>query len=442
MSSKFTIAQIDPKTIQKNLQHEAIIYPKGLSMRQNFDHGLFQSQNIKPGQSTTISLKFNSKSPELDKGWFVDVDVSTTDALNHPTFFNDVYSFIQSVEFEPNGSKETIKYINPNFINLLRSDALKCYGDRINEKRAESDINYSNLTGVQVTNAQAVTFTLNLFDIFPFLKDQVMEGLINEGKLTIGFAYEPTDTRTAGLICQSNTASNAYTTANIRFDNITFRREYDIIVDPRSFFRPPLSNVIIPIPFFTEHVISSISWNTVGTDKQKISLQDIFKHGYIQKIISFVSNNVTTYNHADAQKKFSGHNYIKYKLFEQDGDRNELSFLSTVKNSTPKLRKYEIDRQNEVYGVDLPIEVYTNTTDLNKYILNMSDVYFNHLTNNDKTFDSVINYDPSRKYMNLELECAGAVSANCDLYIIAMSYDLYRFGEMGGRKNQLIKVNV
>lgn len=437
MSTKYMLANAQKNKnnqIVTTPQHEGIFYLPTPSLRQYFDQGNFTPILVRPGNKCSLDTQFNSKDFELDRQWLIRFDMETSDSTNHLTLYNDAYSLIDLVELEINGGSEKLIYDKVYQIALQRSDTLKEYAEHLTEKRAESDYEYATIAGVQVTDTLSKSFNFNLFDLFPSLRGHVMKGYINNLKINIRFVSAPDNAKDACLIGKSNTTSNAYTKSTISFNNIKLVRVFDIIRDNTVYSRPAPSARILQ-PYYEEHVIESQNMNTVG-NQLKFKVQDHFKRKKTQGLYVWFSVNASAYNASTAQKNYSGFNYIKWRLAETTGDRKEVSFLSSVDDSSARLRNFEIWQQRAKYGEDLPLEVYTDSTNLNKYILFCTFIPFNVIENTEQIYDTVTMLDTSNAHYEVTLECATAVGADVDVHVVAMSYEEYMFNNSG----QLVKL--
>ena len=425
------------ETIAKSFDFKGVLPISGLSMQQNYLHADFSPISVTPGDQATVDVKFDSKYIELDKEWYVYFTMATSDATNHLTLFNDCYTLIDDVELTINGSTEKWRYKENWMIEMQRANDLKeNIKDRsLDEHRSKSDIDYAAYTGIEVTNAAVQPFYFSLFAMFPRLRNQVMRGIINDVKLRVRFAPGATSAANACRIGQSNTTSNAYAKSSVTFSSLKFLRIYDIIQDNRTFMRPMLKDVILPMPRYERYLIENQSWNSAGSDYVQFNIQDQFKNPMLQRIHVFVRDIGVAYNDANAQKKFSGWDYIAWKLAEQNGDRNEIDFTSSntdflnITERKRALRNYEIEYQLNSFGEHLPS--YSGTHGANNYLLCNTVIPMNSIKIHEQVYDVVSNINPNTKNMTLRLECNTAVSAACDIEIIAEYYDMYRINEQG-----------
>lgn len=399
MSTKFLLANYKDKApVPRSLQHEAIFPVAGTSMRQEYIHTLFDQTSVKPGGKTSAEIKFNSKEVELDRHQLIRFQMNTSDGTNHATMYKDAFTLIDQITVEYNDSREKLEYKQNNHILAARSIHLKEYGDEIMEHLANTNVTFNSLAGVQVTNAASKNFYIDLFDIFPYLKDQIHQGFVNSLKVTIRFTTPATDAENTALICVSNTTSNPYTASVITFTNIEFIRVYDIVQDAKTYIRPTLDSVRLMVPKFTTKVYDNIAWSTVTTDKKVFKLSDIAKEERIAGILAYVRDVGASpaYNDANAGKMYSGHNYITWSLRQLDGDKKTLSFLTDQTEWQRRLRAYEIETQYNEYGKKLPIAVHANSDDLNKYYLVQTWIPFQNIELSDNSYDVIPSVDSTK----------------------------------------------
>ena len=442
MSTKFLLAKQQKKANPlRTLQHDALIPVRGVSHRMEYVHASFDQSSVKPGGKCSVEIKFNSKEIELDRAQLIRFQMNTSDGTNHATMMKDAYTLIDQISVEYNNSREKLEYVTNTDILCARSFTLKEYGDEIMEHLASTNVNFNSLAGVQVTNAASQNFYINIFDLFPHLKDQVHQGFINEMKVSIRFTPAATDAANTGHICVSNTAANPYTTASVSFTNIEFIRAYDIIQDQDSFFRPALDSVRLVVPKFTTETYDGIAWNVVGTNKVSFKISDLAKETNVVGVLAYVRDVGASpaYNDANAGKMYSGHNYITWSLKQLTGDKKTLSFLTDTTEWKRRLRNYEIETQyNEYAGKKLPISVHANTDDLNKYYLVQTWIPLQNIMIESGAYDVLSGVNTSTvDDWEVTFQCAGAVDAVSDLVVQIVHNDVYAFDKM----RQLNKLN-
>lgn len=431
MSTKFMFAnaQAQKKAISRTMTHESLFFPNGRSLHQEIDQSLFTpATSVKPGQRTEVVQRLaNQRDIELDREWYIRFLADTSDGTNLATFVSDAYTLIDQLTVEINNSKDKWTYDKLQDFRQARSINLKRHGKDILEKMASSQVNFNSLSGVQLTTS-GVYFYFAIFDIFPQLRDQVINGLVNDIKITVRFTAPGTDAPSTGVICLSSTTSNPYTTSSIVFNDITFVRIFEIVKDASSFIRPSLKDVIMPqYCWEAGKPFEGISWTNVGTDQQTFKLSDVAKRSNIQCVKAFVRRAITAYNDASCGMQYSGHSYIKWRLRELDGDRKEISFLANTFESTRRLRAFEIERQFKQYGRYLPLAVHADSDNLNKYYLQMTEIPFNNFEISDGTEDYFTTLDSAKNDYEITLQCAGSVGASCDLVVMVEYVKFYRW---------------
>lgn len=431
MSTKFMFAnaQNAKKQILRTMTHESVFFPNGRSLHQEINQSLFSpATNLKPGQKTEVTQKLSSQRDiELDREWYIRFNMDTTDGTNLATLVSDCYTLIDQLTIEINNSKDKFVYDKLQDFRQARSMTLKRHGKDIYEYMAESQVNFNSLAGVQVTTG-SVNFYYRIFDIFPQLRDQVINGLVNDVKITIRFTPEGTNAPSTGVICQSSTTSNPYSSASIVFSDVAFVRVFEIVKDPSTFIRPSLKDVIMPqYCYEAGKPFEGISWTNVGTDAQTFKLSDVAKRANIQAVNAYVRKVISAYNDASCGMQYSGVNYIKWRLRELDGDRKELSFLADTNDSTRRLRAFEIERQRRQYGVPLPLAVHADSDNLNKYYLNMTEIPFNNMEITNGTEDFFTSLDSSKNDYEITLQCSGSVGASCDLIVMVQYVKFFKW---------------
>jgi hypothetical protein len=283
-------------------------------------------------------------------------------------------SCLNYLEVEVNNSPDKLTIKNRDEFDYYLSEYIKTYQNSnctpaqlLADWRREVD----TYVGTQVTNVATRRFYVPLHIFLPFLHNVVVNsGLSSQIKLTVYYANPVTDANSHALIAKSNTTSSAYNTCT--FNNIYYMRRYRIVRDLKSTLIPKLSNVRLLQPAFERKTYSQ-AWNS-GATPISFKVSDITKRPYLQKLIVFVTKNVTAYNDAAAGLKYSGFNYIKHKKVRLNTGNNEtLDYISTD-DSDHQLRAHEIKMHRRTYGNDLPVSCYTAGDALTTTFLNMTEI--------------------------------------------------------------------
>lgn len=428
------------QTVPRDMQHNPIFQTSRPNpLQQDFRNNPFvPSFDVKPGTVPICDVNFESSDLIEEQFQHIKFDVSTLDAVNHPTFPNDALSVIGSINFELNGGNDRLIWESNDAIHMLFKDwILENTGFNIPVAMFLRQWRRELFTylGVTVTDASPQTMYLPLAPFMPFLKDIPINGLLNAMRIRLGFRVVPTDAKDACLIARSNTTSAAYN-SSIRFNNISFCRQYRIVRDRRTVLIPDLKTVLMPIPQFDISPFD-MSWNVVGTDRKEIKLSELSRRKDIHHVDAYVRKNETAYNAASAGMKYSGAQFITYKIRELFGERRELDFTSTVADNAKKLQAHEIDTYVKRWGVYPASELIDQSiNNLAKYYVPMTSVYFDDIKI-EKGHNEVINTlnSDDNDYL-LTFECAGAVGADCELVIVVYYYDKYMWNG-----NQLKKLS-
>lgn len=413
------------KTVKRTLNQKALVPTKAGSFRQEVMMSQFKHQDRKTGGKSDVEIDFTQTFDlELEKAWLIRLKTLTSDTTNHPTFMSDILPAIRSIELRCNDSQKTWKYEKDFELALLKNERLKEFGDRLFEKRAESDNEFNGLSGVQVTNTTPQYFYINLFDLFPQFKDQCLHGIIPKIRIIIEFKDEPESAKDAVMICKSNTTSNAFTKDKMTFTDIEFLRVYEIVKDISMLSIPPLDLVRFDIPAF-EHEEYPMA-GTLG-EKKSVNIADVFKLNNFKKIFAWYVPDAVAYNDATAGMRYSGNAYLNWAIEEKNGgtNRKKLSFLSDTIDNKRRLRNYEIERHRKTYGNDLPISVHANTDNWNKYFLFMTEIYFDEVENSDNTYETFPDYNSHTKDYTITFELAAALGAGT-IHLCAMKNEFYK----------------
>jgi hypothetical protein len=161
-----------------------------------------------------------------------------------------------------------------------------------------------------------------------------------------------------------------------------------------------------------------------------IKVSDITKRAYLQKLIIFVTKNVTAYNDAAAGLKYSGYNYIKHKKERLNQGNNEvLDFISTD-DSDHQLRAHEMYMHRRTYGCDLPISCYTAGDAFTTQFLNMTEILFDDITIDNSHAEVVNQMNPNFEEYQITLAPGTSASfTSANITVLAVHYDRYTWDE-------------
>jgi len=424
-------AQANGKGVMQTMKNE-LAYRVVRNVKQFENVGTGFSPSLRtPGEKTQNEIIFNSDDICREEEHFFKITVSNSDLLNNPTFYQGPFTLIDEIVCEVDDSKQKIEIKGLEFILELLSEELKAKGLELYEYMEAFRNEHDTFNGETVANGAPVVFYYPLWFIISFLKKKISNEFISKIKFDIRFTPQGADEKASCKICKSNTNVNAYTKANIIFSDILYVRTYTLIKDQRLDTKPNL-NAIMLYPQ-CETAVVPVSWNNVGVDYYDFKLSDITRRKDIQNVCAYIRIIPTTYNDANACKKFSGHNYILWKWRELNGKDRSLDY--TKDEHLLKLHEMELYK-NQHNNKRLPAEVWKNTTELNDYYLNRTHIRFD---NNETEDNSVIlNTVSTIKDDNWQIRfvCNSALGANCELVIIVNYYEYLGWND----KNQLIAV--
>jgi hypothetical protein len=445
--SRFLLNSQQPKpdSILRDMQHAPIFYtPAGALTQENQKAVAFTPvSNLTPGSNTTCEIKVNYTTMQEDLRGYVIFDCSTSDGTNFPTFIKDGMNCINYLEVEINNSSEKLTIKNRDEFDLYISEYIKTFQNSNctpAQLLADWRRDVSTFAGTQVTNAATRRFYIPLHIFLPFLYGVVVNtGLLSQLKLTIYFANPVTDANSHAAIALSNTTASAYNTCT--FNNVYYMRRYRIVRDTKSTLIPKLSNVRLLVPAFERKVYTQ-AWNS-GAAQISFKVSDITKRPYLQKLVVFVTKNVTAYNDATAGLKYSGFNYIKHKKVRLNTGNNEtLDFIDTD-DSDHQLRAHEIVTHRRSYANDLPVTCYTAADAFTTQFLYMTEIQFDDIVIENSHAEVVNQMNPN--FEDYQITLAPGTSASftsANIVVLAVHYDRYLWDEKRGMQiSKMIDLN-
>ena len=292
-----------------------------------------------------------------------------------------MFSFCKKLVININKGKNKLIFENDkNQLRTLAAEYLLEFGDHIYEEMSEITPSFASLSGYQVTDASSKTIRFPLFWIIGYLFNNcIMNNTGNNDQLEIHnldieftFREETTNAGEATRHYVSNTTANPYTMATCTFEDIHLEHHFHIIRDIRlATVRPALDSVLFTIPEL--HVLVLENKSMTAGDTVKFTIQDDAEVDNIQMMKIAVQPVLSAYNSAESCKLYSGPNYLGFILSEIGHTNQKKLDLSDAK----LIEKYTIDCLRDRYG-NLPIEIYTQTTNLVKYYIDSSYIFFDH----------------------------------------------------------------
>ena len=343
----------------------------------------------------------------------------TTDSTNFCTWLN-VFSFCKKLVININKGKNKLIFENDkNQLRTLAAEYLLEFGDHIYEEMSEITPSFGSLSGYQVTNVSPKTIRFPLFWIFGYLFNNcIINNTGNTNQLEINtldieftFREETTNQAEATRHYVSNTTANAYSISTCTFEDIHLEHHYHVIRDTRlASVRPSMEAVLFPIPELHVAILENKSM-TAG-DTVKFTLKDIAEVDNIQYLKITVQPVLSAYNSAESVKLYSGSNYLGF-LISEIGHANKKKLDLT----DPKLiEKYTIDCLRDRYG-NLPPEIFTQSTNLVKYYIDTTYIFFDHNKIEPNHNELLTNMSSVKKDFEITLKCLSTISATSNIII-------------------------
>lgn len=431
--SKLMRIQTDSDSVLQTMDYQAIFKVQEPSFYQIEKTGTaFVPSSTTPGSRVVCDILFNGEDTTREENHFIRYNVETSDATNHGTFLMECFTHWSEIIIEPNDSPVKIELKGLDFIMNILSDELKEYGLSVYEYMAKFRDEWDTFAGTEVTNASSKRFHFPLEPFIKWIKGLIPNGFLYKLRVTLVATPAATNAKDTAVICKSNTTSNPYTKATVSFTDIEYIRCYTVLRDQRLLARPPVQNVRILLPQYETKIYENVSWTTAGTDKVSFKLSEVGKRSDIQSLTVFVRPTASAYNSASAGKRYSGWNYILWKVRELAGKKFELDFT----DDEHQQKLYDLGVIDNRYGVKYPDSVWKDSTDLTRYYLNMTNIHFDYNKIEPQHNEIVNTLSSDIRDFQIDLVCNGSVGASCDVVIMLNYYKILGFNE----RNQLYEV--
>ncbi|MDP2061102.1 MAG: hypothetical protein Q8J97_15265 [Flavobacteriaceae bacterium] len=417
--------QTETDRIMQTMDYQAIFKNRAPSVYQMEDigTGFVPHDGVRPNSKISCDVFFNSKDITREEHHIIRYKVSNSDAVNSPTFLMECFTHFDEIVIEVNDSKYKLEFKGLDFIMNCVSQILAEQGLTIYEFMTRFREEWDTFNGTEVQNGADRTFHYPLFLFLDWARQMIPNGFVQKIRVTLRVTPEASDAKSSALICRSDTTANAYTRTNITFNDIDYVRCYTILQDERLMARPPLDRVLLLHPQVEIKTFSNIAWNSVGVNSVSFKLSEIGIRDNIQSLTCFVRPNASAYNTATAGKRFGGWHHILWSIRELAGEKFELDFTK----SEHMCRMYELAVHNNRYGTQLPDAVWKDTSDLSKYYLNMTNIYFDYNKIDPATNEIINTLNNDFRDWTVTLVCNGSVGANCDLVVLMNYYVPLRF---------------
>ncbi len=291
-----------------------------------------------------------------------------------------------------------------------------------------------NFTADEFTASSTTYHQLPLFVIFPELEGIVVN-LSGLQRLDFQFVFQSNANSPAinNLFCQSNTTSNAYD-SDLTYSNIECEVKYTRHTDARAW--KPLGNYLMNTRKYLTKQISNIAWNVVGTNNFTINLSnDWAKTNRIEQVSVFfydVAGN-SAYNSASACKFLSG---AKYASFIVRSRSNVVLDLQQVVKDSHNRKEYEMQVYKNRNGVEEPLELLNETTDLGKFfIVDTLTIDLSNVIEDDQgPSEGLSGRSNDSNDIEIQFFCASAISANVNAYCVLHTSEISVLDSKGGVK--------
>ena len=308
-----------PKTqVTSTLQRTAIMTEPNKSTFQIDSPVTASPSSISPGGSTVLNVRINDRTWSQEQEHFLVWEISNNSSAQTATFKRGPITLWDSIILTIQNSRDKIEILSPDQLIEIYSEFAFTRGLNVYQDLFFIRGEFDTFNGITVTNGTPVTFYLSLAPIFDFgntcLRNSKDQLTLMDLKFDLKARSAPSNANDACQICQSSTTSPAYTQANITFSNIRFIRHYTILNDLNLYIGALASTIPIQqVNFKVESKVvrSGTTWN-LG-DSVNFKLSDILKRSGIQYIVPVVRIDSSAYNDTNAQREFSGFNYLGYK---------------------------------------------------------------------------------------------------------------------------------
>lgn len=375
---------------------------------------------LKPGSTTTINYKVPKKNILRLKNLWVEFDVSTVDSTNSCTFNQDSLTLIGNVLCKLNDGSEALEIKGVDTIAQLVSDFYCESKKQLAEDLAEWRQTYAlNATPVVLTSASAKTLRFPLLPLFPHMINKLM-GDWNDIYFEIGFTEAPNTLKAHTFICASDTVNASYT-SSINFNNVKLCFNYDNVHDSRLMITPPNNTLKLLQPQYNWKKIDNADLSSTSNEFI-IKLSEITTYNNCQKLVFFYKENLSAYNSAECQKKYS-RDAFSILVEEIGGSESVLDLTDSLTRRTYRNSQF-LNR----YGEFLDTSIMDGTNALGVYYITLGDMFFNHIkieSQHNEVVNRLTSEGAYGRDFKFTIKPASVGPASCDIYIGSMRYDEY-----------------
>lgn len=408
---------------------------------------LFSPPSCSPSNSCSLEINFNQSFAEINKEWYLEFTVQTTDSTNSFTVYNAMALLSQIILNVNGGPDFTISDTSKFMLYLdqwIKQANTGEFYDKLQVLRGDNDLVNGVFNGQTVSSTTPQTFVIPLFCIYQFLQDVIPSpSTVYNIKFNLTFQPIATAAGDACLFSKSSTTAQAYAQSTVSFQNIQLVRRIGRIHDSKLVVNCG-SQLLLDYERFDLKKYSNISWTNVGTDVLNFKLSDISKKLNVQSVIAMLyprGLNVA-FNSSTACQFYSGWKYIGWKTSQISSDY-VLDYSAPT--NMHMLRDVEMKGQQMENESVYPNELINYSTSLSNYYMPfLTEIRFNYeecdgnhnvlLSNLDSTSTTTgVDFD-------ITLSCATSLAASCDMYVFVKYYDTMQLDPKNLNRNVLVNL--
>jgi len=414
----------DKKTlIGETFEAEQIFMSAGTSFYEYTKETIGQGALQNPlGQNFTIQWNHNEHAEIYRvENLNVKFTIANADATNTPTFKNP-WRLIDKIDYRINGGET--KTVKQKEILLRVAEHLSSIPDseRFTEMLKWRKEIGSTLNGETVPASGELDMELDMFVVFPELKNYITRSPISQLSLNIFFISGTGNADVMTNFVVSNTTNDPLQPVDISMKDMHVERVLHKTNDP-LLLKHQNSLAFIGSQFY-EIVFENKSWNSVGVDKLIVNLKDnnAITFNKIQDVTIFIDKRRSgvAFNYVDSQKFYSGPNIVGFKIMRN----NNTTLLDlTGSKKLHARRRYLMEFYKRRYGTQVPQALLDDSTLLSKYYMWGSRIDFSNIKTEFQDDYAVSGVSNATNEWSLELTCEGAVSATCDIYVFLHPFE-------------------
>lgn len=374
---------------------------------------------LSQGSNTSIVLSWASDDVHTIEDIVLQWLASNSSATEEPTFFN-TFQTLREFKCLINGVQKCYLQ-DQQQIQAKVCDYLKKQKNVFHELQKCRQESGTTLAGDTIGTASSKQFQLPLSWLVPELKGMIpnISG-IYKVQFDIGFVQNQSTAQLNSYFCKSNTTNNAYG-SNLTYSSIEVKQLIVRHRDSRMYKQP--AQLAMVGDYFDTVLKPGISWNTANTDKQTFNLaNDFTKRNNICGLMVWLYdvNAGSSYDTATAGEMRSGPAIVGFDIKSRS---NKIVDLAHATNDLQARKRYALDVNRRLTGVELPLEVLNESSDLAKFYMFGTYIDLSNIQNDDDAegFSGVNNLQND---IEITLYCASSISANCNMYVMLHYKDI------------------